>query len=155
MTLPAQRIAIVGSRFVKPFNVSADPEWLARAREAAQGSIATLLRLIPAEALLLSGCASGVDAWASQTNRGVRPFLELRPGWQGPEGFGAGLARNRWLVDLATDVYVFWDGRSRGTAHTIREAQAAGKLRYVAVFSEAHPEGTTIFAPPRELPSLT
>lgn len=152
--LPEMRIAIVGSRFV-PARNARPPVWLAEVRANVEAAVAAFVATLPTTALLVSGGAPGVDGWASMANRGVRPFLELRAGWQGPSGFGAGLERNAWIVSLATDVYAFWDGTSRGTAHTIREAQAAGKLRYVGLFDEANPRGQTMYAPPRALPNLT
>ena len=42
-------------------------------------------------------------------------------------GRGAGFVRNRAIVEAANVVVAFWDGRSRGTAHTIGLAREAGR----------------------------
>ena len=39
----------------------------------------------------------------------------------------APLKRNEQMVDLADEVLVIWDGKSKGTAHTIRYAEKQEK----------------------------
>jgi hypothetical protein len=49
----------------------------------------------------------------------------LRPDWK-RLGRSAGFKRNVQLVARANYLIAFWDGRSRGTAHSIQLAQAKG-----------------------------
>lgn len=43
----------------------------------------------------------------------------------------AAFARNHWIVNDSDVVVAFWDGTSKGTAHSIRAAQTAGKRVFV------------------------
>ncbi len=83
--------------------------------------------------LIVSGGARGVDqlaeAWA--TTRGL-PMIRYNPDWK-QFGRGAGLLRNRAMVENADALFAIWDGHSRGTKHVIQYAQDQ-RLR-VAVFS--------------------
>lgn len=159
MTWPEKRIAIVGSRFglgvnTLPFGsttrpgLALEPEWRAQARASAEAAVLAYVSRLPSECMLVSGGAVGVDSWARRANRSHRPFVELAPAWNGPSGSAAGLERNAWIVALASSVVVFWDGRSRGSADTIRTAQAAGKLSAVYVYDEQAPNGRTLYQTP-------
>jgi hypothetical protein len=65
------------------------------------------------------GGASGVDEAAEEQARmlGLSP-LSIRPDWN-THGRAAGILRNKTIVDQADKVVAFWDGKSRGTRHTI------------------------------------
>jgi hypothetical protein len=75
---------------------------------------------------IVSGGALGVDqlaeAWAS-TN-GV-PVIRYNPDWK-RFGRGAGIIRNRTMVENADALLAIWDGQSRGTKQIIQYAQAQG-----------------------------
>jgi predicted Rossmann fold nucleotide-binding protein DprA/Smf involved in DNA uptake len=104
------RVAIVGSRNY------ADLE-----------SVRAFVKALPPHSIVISGGASGVDCAAVEeaTVRGMETVVYL-PDWQ-RFGKAAGPIRNRKIVMCADVVVAFWDGRSLGTAHTIRIAESLGK----------------------------
>lgn len=76
---------------------------------------------------IISGGAEGVDSLAelyADKNRLskfiVRPCYELY-------GRAAPVKRNEQMVDMADAVLIIWDGRSKGTLHTVKYAQKASK----------------------------
>lgn len=75
----------------------------------------------PATTTLLHGNANGADriaaSVAAELGYGLRPY---EPDWE-RHGKRAGILDERPDVVLA-----FWDGRSHGTRHTIREARRRG-----------------------------
>jgi len=76
---------------------------------------------------ILQGLAAGADEWALQwaTDRGVRS-LGFPAEWE-RHGKRAGILRNLHMLDHEPDLVIaFWDGRSRGTKHTINEASKRG-----------------------------
>jgi hypothetical protein len=83
--------------------------------------------------MVLSGKAKGVDIlgelWAKENNVPVMGFL---PEWK-RYGRGAGLKRNLEMIETADALIAIWDGKSRGTAHTIREAKKKGLLVFVEI----------------------
>lgn len=87
--------------------------------------------LLPKDVLVLSGGARGVDSMAvlAAKDCGLTTAV-IEADWT-RYGKSAGPRRNVEMVKLATDVVAFWDGRSKGTAHTIGLAREAGKLRAV------------------------
>ena len=76
---------------------------------------------------LVSGGAKGVDTCARlfAETHGI-PITEFLPNYARYRG-GAPLVRNRQIVDYADAVIAFWDGRSKGTAHTVAYAREQGK----------------------------
>ncbi len=54
------------------------------------------------------------------------PYVEHPADWK-RLGKRAGFARNQTIVDDCDEVLAWWDGKSRGTAHTIGMARKAGK----------------------------
>lgn len=76
---------------------------------------------------IVSGGAKGIDTcvrlWAEA--RGI-PVTEFLPDYA-TYGRGAPLVRNRLIVEYADAVVAFWDGKSRGTAHTVAYARKKGK----------------------------
>ena len=77
----------------------------------------------PRDFRVVSGGAKGVDSWAidEATNLELKT-LELPAIW---EKFGkrAGILRNMTLVDKCDFLFIFWDGKSPGTRHTISYAK--------------------------------
>jgi hypothetical protein len=75
---------------------------------------------------IISGGAKGADslaaAWANEKGLAL---LELRPDWQ-KHGKSAGFRRNSQIIEKADMCVAFWDGVSRGTAHSISLAKAKG-----------------------------
>lgn len=76
--------------------------------------------------VVISGGARGVDQIAEKTaiDKGLRTMI-FYPQW---DTFGkqAGFVRNREIVDHADELVAFWDGKSKGTAHSIKLARAKG-----------------------------
>lgn len=81
---------------------------------------------------IVSGGAKGVDQQAEHFgwNHTITPPTIFLPDWE-LLGKRAGFVRNQQIVDYATAVVAFHYGDSRGTAHTIKLAREAGKLREV------------------------
>lgn len=76
----------------------------------------------PATTTLLHGNANGADriaaSVAAELGYGIRPYEPDKR---------AGILRNLAMLDERPDVVLaFWDGRSHGTRHTIREARRRG-----------------------------
>lgn len=66
----------------------------------------------------ISGGAIGVDSWAEQVAREFNVDCEIiKPDWS--KGRGAGIIRNKTIVDKCDKVVAFWDGYSKGTKYTI------------------------------------
>jgi YspA, cpYpsA-related SLOG family len=76
---------------------------------------------------VVSGGAKGVDSraeWAARKNG--FPVVVFLPDWN-RHGKKAGFLRNKQIVDACDEMVAFWDGRSRGTQHSISLARSAGK----------------------------
>lgn len=69
--------------------------------------------------VLVSGGAEGPDQMARRyaAERRLR-LIEYTPNWQA-HGKGAAFIRNKQIVNAAHALVAFWDGLSRGTAHTL------------------------------------
>lgn len=104
------RVAIVGSRdFPEPERVRA------------------YVRALRKDDIVISGGARGVDSWAVEEAQLQGLSTEVFPADWEVYGRSAGYQRNQSIVDAAEFVVAFWDGKSKGTAHTIKLAQKAGK----------------------------
>lgn len=76
---------------------------------------------------IISGGAVGVDQQAERAARTLKLGVTIfRPDWK-QFGLSAGYRRNELIVREADVVVAFWDGRSRGTKHSIDLAEKAGK----------------------------
>ena len=77
--------------------------------------------------LIICGGAVGVDTLAEQTadELGISKLV-LRPEY-GKYGKAAPLVRNKKMVELADEVIVIWDGKSRGALYTFEYAQEQNK----------------------------
>ena len=82
--------------------------------------------LNPWPTCILSGMARGPDkiaaAWAK--HRGVP--LEPYPADWARYGTYAGFRRNLEMLEKAERVVAFWDGKSKGTEHTVKHARLLG-----------------------------
>jgi hypothetical protein len=75
---------------------------------------------------IISGGADGADAMAKRyAHARGWPYREFPADWK-KWGKAAGILRNRDIVRHADQVIAFWDGESRGTAHTIETANREG-----------------------------
>lgn len=104
------RIAIVGSR---------DYPDLEQVRQ--------YVASLPAETIVLTGGAHGVDKVAEQEARRLGLQCAVFIAEWDAQGKIANLRRNREIVEHCDKLVAFWDGRSRGTAETIRLAEEMGK----------------------------
>jgi len=108
------KVLACGSRDVDPFD-----SWDAfesRLRQLSDGDVT-----------VISGGARGSDAIAHRVAKmlGCRT-MTFRAQWE-RDGRAAGILRNVRMLDQAPDlVLAFWDGKSRGTKHTIDEARRRG-----------------------------
>lgn len=105
-----RRIAIVGSREYGDMK-----------------AVRAFVRSIPKGSTVVSGGARGVDTVAAEEAvlRGLT--VSTHSALWGKHGKSAGFLRNKQIVEEADEVVAFWDGKSRGTKHTIDLARKAGK----------------------------
>ncbi len=76
---------------------------------------------------IITGCARGADAIARRVadDLGI-PCTVYKAKWD-EHGKRAGYLRNIEMLDASPDeVLAFWDGQSKGTKHTITEAEKRG-----------------------------
>jgi hypothetical protein len=80
---------------------------------------------------VVSGGARGVDdlgvRWAEENNKNYIVF----PAKWGKHGKGAGHVRNREMAEYADALIAVWDGKSRGTANMIKEAEKRNLEIYI------------------------
>ncbi len=76
---------------------------------------------------LVSGGARGIDQLAEQvvTDMGMVATI-FRPDWE-RYGKRAGFLRNELIINEVDHVLAFWDGKSKGTKHSIDLAIKANK----------------------------
>lgn len=98
-------------------------------------------RRLGIDTVVSGGAKSGGDyvaeLWAEARNI---PVIVHYAQWD-KYGKGAGFIRNVDIVDDSDRILAFWDGRSKGTKHTLDTAKKKGKLRRIVYFvSEADRE---------------
>ena len=76
--------------------------------------------------VIISGGARGADTLGEQyaAERGFT--IDRHPADWDKHGKSAGYIRNKEMVDVADAVIAFWDGKSKGTSHTINLAESKG-----------------------------
>lgn len=110
------KTAIVGSR----------PKWMKRPAVVRERVWRYVMEL-PADSVVVSGGAAGVDTWAAMAarERGL-VVVEYLADWEANRR-AAGFIRNQLIVDQSDEIVAFWDGKSPGTRDTIKRARAALK----------------------------
>jgi hypothetical protein len=89
--------------------------------------VRTYVECLPGNTTVVSGGAIGVDRAAEEHAKRCGLTVQVfRADWAGL-GRGAGYARNHTIVEQSDRIVAFWDGRSKGTAHTIRLTREAKK----------------------------
>jgi hypothetical protein len=86
--------------------------------------------------VIVSGGAKGADKLGEQFADEFRfKKLIFKPDW---ELFGkrAGFIRNEKIIQNADVVFAFWDGKSKGTAHSISLAEDYGKELYIIKYGD-------------------
>lgn len=116
--LPGVKVAIVGSRNYPRLK-----------------DVRDCVKKLPEGTVVISGAARGVDQEAAKAarKRGLE-VVEFPAKWRDAHGrFNrlAGFERNKQIVAAADLVVAFRYKMSAGTSHTVREAQAVGKLKAV------------------------
>jgi len=105
------KIAIVGSR------TFTDYEFMKQILDAHKDKIA----------LIISGGADGADTLAQRyAKENAIPIHIYYPDWKN-YGKRAGFRRNVIIANLAEKMIAFWDGKSKGTKHSIDKMKQLGK----------------------------
>lgn len=95
--------------------------------EATRRAIAERLAQLPRDTTVIHGAALGVDMWADAIAWEMRLKTFICPADWEQHGRSAGILRNNDMLDLEPDIVLaFWDGKSRGTKHTVEEARRRG-----------------------------
>ena len=83
---------------------------------------------LPEGTTVIHGDARGADRIAARVAESLGLEVEAYPADWKRHGRRAGIERNLLMLDGADPdaVIAFWNGKSRGTAHTIREAEKRG-----------------------------
>ena len=105
---------IAGSRTIETFNLS---------------------EFVPEETeLIISGGANGIDSLAERfaDQRNISKLI-LRPKYN-QYGKSAPLKRNEQMVNLADEILVIWDGKSRGAKYTIDYAKKMKKPITIIIY---------------------
>ncbi|MBQ8497220.1 MAG: hypothetical protein IJ489_07205 [Clostridia bacterium] len=102
------KLLIIGSRSIETFDLS---DYVTKDTE-----------------LIITGGASGMDSLAEKfADQHKISKLVLRPQYHIYKK-AAPLKRNEKMVDLADEILVIWDGKSKGTEYTIKYAQKRNKI---------------------------
>jgi len=76
---------------------------------------------------IISGGAVGTDRLAELfADKYNIPKNIIKPEWKKYKR-GAGLVRNKEIIDKSDIIFAFWQNRSKGTEYVIREALTIGK----------------------------
>ena len=77
--------------------------------------------------VIISGGATGVDSLAEKyaDEKNISKYI-IRPKYK-LYGKAAPLIRNEEMVNMSDAILVVWDGKSRGTEHTIKYARKVNK----------------------------
>lgn len=80
---------------------------------------------------IVSGGARGVDTCAREyANKNGLKLTEFLPEYK-KYGKCAPLERNIKIVEYSDEVFIFWDGHSRGTKHVIRMCEKLHKKMHI------------------------
>jgi predicted Rossmann fold nucleotide-binding protein DprA/Smf involved in DNA uptake len=80
---------------------------------------------------IVSGGAKGADSLVAKYAKANKILLEEHiPEWD-KYGKSAGFKRNARIIDSCDEVIAFWDGISKGTAHSVAYAKARNKPVFI------------------------
>lgn len=121
----SEKVAIVGSR---------DYADLEAVRE--------YVNALPVDTVIVSGGARGVDRCAEEAAKARGMTTDIHRADWAKHGKAAGVMRNHDIVANADRVVAFWDGKSKGTAHTISLAlQCDMDVEIIASRAASLPDG--------------
>jgi len=84
---------------------------------------------------IVSGGSKGADSLAEEyAEKRQIPIVIFKPDWK-QYGKGAGIVRNRKIIEVADMVVAFWDGKSKGTANSLTMAKSKGIPIHTVRFS--------------------
>ena len=111
MEKPTVKIAVVGSRGFEDYDFF-------------RAKLEYLIKDLGEEIDYVSGgCKSGADALIKKyCLENQYEIIEHLPNWE-LYGKRAGFIRNQLIIDDATHLIAFWDGKSRGTLSSIKMAE--------------------------------
>lgn len=76
---------------------------------------------------IVSGGAKGADTLGREfALKNNIELVEYLPDWK-KYGRGAGFIRNKEIIENSDIIYAFWDGKSKGTLHSINIAKKLNK----------------------------
>jgi predicted Rossmann fold nucleotide-binding protein DprA/Smf involved in DNA uptake len=104
------RVAIVGSRDYPDLD-----------------AVKCFVEKLPPDSVVISGGARGVDRIAETYARQRGLKVIVFPADWDRHGKRAGVIRNFDIVNASDIIVAFWDGKSKGTQHTINIAKQQGK----------------------------
>jgi len=86
---------------------------------------------------IISGGAKGADSiakrWALINEPVGIKYIEHLPEWN-EHGKKAGYIRNQFIINDCDILLAFWDGKSKGTKHSIELAKKAKKPTFIVYF---------------------
>lgn len=102
---------------------------------------AKMIELVPADCLVITGGARGVDDHAHREARRLGRPTKVMPAEWDRLGRRAGIVRNIAMLDERPDmVLAFHLHGSKGTAHTIREAYKRGIELHIFTETDLRPD---------------
>lgn len=86
-------------------------------------AVRAYVALLPANTIIVSGGARGVDSIAENAarERGMECLI-FKPDWD-RDGKSAAFVRNATIAEECDEMVAFWDGKSRGTKSAIQYAR--------------------------------
>ncbi len=122
------RLAIVGSRSFTDYRLMLNTVQKMQICRMIEGT-STL-------ATIVSGGASGADSLAKKLAYNYDlDYVEFPALWD-LYGKSAGYKRNMQIVGYCDKLIAFWDGKSKGTKHSIDLAEKQGKLLKIVYYNE-------------------
>jgi hypothetical protein len=87
--------------------------------------------------LIISGGARGIDSLAERFADEQNISKSIFPAQWDKYGKSAGYIRNQLIVDNCDKLVAFWDGKSKGTEHSINLAKEQSKLLKIYILNGA------------------
>ena len=85
----------------------------------------------PSSDIIISGCAQGADTLGAEWAATHGVALQTFPAQWDQYGKAAGYIRNAEMGEYADTAIIFWNGKSKGTAHMIKTMERLKKSYYI------------------------